>query len=174
MRAGTACGSTATPLATLTHSPHPTPAALGQRTTARVSPPPTPREVWRPFTDKAVGGYLDCGVLENGFVRVRCGACHAEFLVAFSCKGRGLCPSCAAKRAAALAAFLREEVLADVAHAQWVFSIPKMLRASRSLLAPPRRSPCWACLDSGLSRPRRGVSTRFRPVLSPMAWEESS
>jgi hypothetical protein len=57
---------------------------------------------WRGFTDKAVGGYLDCGILENGFARVRCGACHAEFLVAFSCKGRRLCPSCAAKRAAAL------------------------------------------------------------------------
>jgi hypothetical protein len=86
---------------------------------------------WRGFTDKAVGGYLDCGILDNGFARVRCGACRAEFLVAFSCKGRGLCPSCAAKRAAALAAFLEEEVLADVSHAQWVFSIPKMLRASR-------------------------------------------
>ncbi len=83
---------------------------------------------WRSFMDKAVGAYLDCGILENGFTRVRCGACHAEFLVAYSCKGRGLCPSCAAKRAAALAAFLREEVLADVGHAQWVFSIPKMLR----------------------------------------------
>jgi hypothetical protein len=86
---------------------------------------------WRGVADKAVGAYLDCGILENGFARARCGACHAEDLVAFSCKGRGLCPSCAAKRAAALAAFLREEVLADVAHAQWVFSIPKMLRASR-------------------------------------------
>ncbi len=48
--------------------------------------------------------------------------------MAFSCKGRGLCPSCAAKRAAELAAFLREEVLEDVGHAQWVFSLPKMLR----------------------------------------------
>jgi hypothetical protein len=83
---------------------------------------------WRSSADKAVGGYLDCGILENGFARVRCGTCRAEFLVAFSCKGRGLCPSCAAKRAAALAAFLREEVLAEVGHAQWVFSVPKMLR----------------------------------------------
>jgi hypothetical protein len=83
---------------------------------------------WRGSTDKAVGAYLDCGILENGFARVRCGACRAEFLVAFSCKGRGLCPSCAAKRAAALATFLREDVLADVGHAQWVFSVPKMLR----------------------------------------------
>ena len=83
---------------------------------------------WRGVTDTAVGAYLDCGILENGFARVRCSACQADFLIAFSCKGRGLCPSCAAKRAASLAAFLREEVLADVGHAQWVFSIPKMLR----------------------------------------------
>jgi hypothetical protein len=85
---------------------------------------------WRGFTDTAVGAYLECDILDNGFARVRCGTCHAEFLAAFSCKGRGPCPSCAAKRAAALAAFLREEVLADVGHAQWVFSIPKMLRSS--------------------------------------------
>ena len=83
---------------------------------------------WRAVTDTAVGAYLDCGLLDNGFARVRCGTCRGEFLVAYSCKGRGLCPSCAAKRAAALAAFLREEVLAEVGHAQWVFSIPKMLR----------------------------------------------
>ena len=75
-----------------------------------------------------MAAFLDCGILENGFARVRCGACAAEYLVAFSCKGRGLCPSCAAKRAAELAAFLREEVLEDVGRAQWVFSLPKMLR----------------------------------------------
>ena len=49
-------------------------------------------------------------------------------LKSFSCKTRELCPSCAAKRSAATAALLAEEVLADVAHAQWVFVIPKMLR----------------------------------------------
>jgi len=48
--------------------------------------------------------------------------------VAFSCKGRGLCPSCGAKRAAELAAFLADEVVEDVGHAQRVFTIPKMLR----------------------------------------------
>lgn len=83
---------------------------------------------WRGFTDRAVGAYLDCDIPGNGFARVRCGSCRTEFLVAFSCKGRGLCPSCAAKRSAALAAFLREEVLADMGHAHWVFSIPRMLR----------------------------------------------
>jgi len=48
--------------------------------------------------------------------------------VAFSCKRRGVCPSCGAKRAAELAAFLQDEVVEQVGHAQWVFTIPKMLR----------------------------------------------
>jgi Putative transposase/Transposase zinc-binding domain len=59
---------------------------------------------------------------------------------AFSCKGRGLCPSCGAKRAAEFAAFLQDEVVADVGHAQWVFTVPKLLRPyfmhHRELLGP--------------------------------------
>ena len=33
--------------------------------------------------------YLKCGCLDHGFLRVRCDTCHAEHLVAFSCKNRG-------------------------------------------------------------------------------------
>ena len=51
-------------------------------------------------------------------------------MLAFSCKTRELCPSCAAKRSAATAVLLAEEVLAGVGHAQWVFVIPKILRPS--------------------------------------------
>ena len=47
--------------------------------------------------------------------------------MAFSCKGRGLCPSCGAKRAADTANRLREDALEPVGHAQWVFTVPKML-----------------------------------------------
>lgn len=83
---------------------------------------------WRGLADGAVARYLDCGVWDNGLARVRCRKCPQEFLVAFSCKGRGLCPSCGAKRAAELAAFLADEVVENVGHAQWVFTIPKMLR----------------------------------------------
>jgi hypothetical protein len=36
----------------------------------------------------AVGLFLDCGLLEHGFARVRCETCRAESLVAFRCKGR--------------------------------------------------------------------------------------
>ena len=39
--------------------------------------------------------YLKCGRLEHGFLRVRCSKCHFERLVAFSCKKRGFCLSCA-------------------------------------------------------------------------------
>lgn len=42
--------------------------------------------------------YLRCGVLEHGFLRVVCEHCHAERLVAFSCKKCGFCPSCGARR----------------------------------------------------------------------------
>ena len=83
---------------------------------------------WRGFVDEQIRRYLDCGLYENGFARVRCPDCHEEYLIAFSCKTRELCPSCAAKRSAATAALLAEDVLKEVAQAQWVFVIPKMLR----------------------------------------------
>ena len=53
--------------------------------------------------------YLKCGRLEHGFLRVRCDSCHFERLVAFSCKKRGFCPSCGARRMAETAALLSDE-----------------------------------------------------------------
>jgi hypothetical protein len=49
------------------------------------------------YVQEEFAAYLRCGRLEHGFIRVRCTACHAERLVAFSCKRRGFCPSCAAR-----------------------------------------------------------------------------
>ncbi|MCM8596155.1 transposase zinc-binding domain-containing protein [Accumulibacter sp.] len=37
--------------------------------------------------------YLDCGILAHGFARARCADCGHDFIVAYSCKGRGVCPS---------------------------------------------------------------------------------
>ena len=82
----------------------------------------------RTIVDNVVLRYFDCGVPEGGFARIVCEDCRSEFLLCFSCKARNLCPSCDAKRAAAFAAFLQEEILEDVGHAVWSFSIPKMLR----------------------------------------------
>ena len=83
---------------------------------------------WRGFVDEQVRRYLDCGLFENGFARIRCPNGAEEYLLAFSCKTRELCPSCAAKRSAATAALLAEEVFTEVGHAQWVFVRRKMLR----------------------------------------------
>jgi len=54
---------------------------------------PLPRYVQEEFE-----AYLKCGRLEHGFLRLRREDCHAEKLVAFSCKRRGFCPSCGARR----------------------------------------------------------------------------
>ncbi len=63
--------------------------------------------------------YLKCGRLEHGFLRVRCDTCHFERLVAFSCKMRGFCPSCGARRMAETAALLADDVFPDVPLRQW-------------------------------------------------------
>jgi ribosomal protein S27E len=72
--------------------------------------------------------YLKCGRLEHGFLRVRCEACHHEKLVAFSCKRRGFCASCGARRMADSAALLVDEVLPRQPMRQWVLSVPFPLR----------------------------------------------
>jgi ribosomal protein S27E len=82
-----------------------------------------PRFVRREFED-----YLKCGRLEHGFLRVRCTDCRAEKLVAFSCKRRGFCPSCGARRMVESAALLVGEVLPTVPMRQWVLSVPFALR----------------------------------------------
>ena len=67
---------------------------------------PIPAHVEREFRR-----YLECGVLAHGFARARCGQCGHDFLIAFSCKGRGVCPSCNARRMVATAAHLTDHVL---------------------------------------------------------------
>jgi hypothetical protein len=67
-------------------------------------------------------------VLEHGFMRVRCTECHREKFVAFSCKRRGCCPSCGARRMVESAALLVDQVLPAVPMRQWVLSVPFPLR----------------------------------------------
>jgi ribosomal protein S27E len=81
-----------------------------------------------PFVAKAVKGYLNCGQLARGFVRVRCGGCGQDQLVAFSCKQRGICASCDGKRMTEGAAHLVESVLPGVPYRQWVLTVPFELR----------------------------------------------
>ena len=83
---------------------------------------------WRPVIRSSIDKFLKCGDLREGFARVRCPDCGEEFFVAFSCRQRSCCPSCDQKRSLLLGHRLKDEVLADVPHRQWVFTIPKRLR----------------------------------------------
>jgi ribosomal protein S27E len=82
-----------------------------------------PQFVRREFED-----YLKCGLLEHGFLRVKCDGCRHEHLVAFSCKRRGFCPSCGARRMVESAAHLVDHVFAEVPVRQWVLTFPMPLR----------------------------------------------
>ena len=79
--------------------------------------------------------YLQCGILAHGFVRLGCDTCPHQMLLAFSCKTRGFCPSCAGRRMAQQAAHLVEEVIPWVPTRQWVVSVPIPLR---DWMAPSR------------------------------------
>ncbi|MCC7328002.1 MAG: transposase zinc-binding domain-containing protein, partial [Burkholderiales bacterium] len=72
--------------------------------------------------------YLDCGILAHGFARARCGNCGHDFLIAFSCKGRAVCPSCNARRMVETAAHLTDHVFPRLPVRQWVLVVPKRLR----------------------------------------------
>lgn len=82
-----------------------------------------PKHVEKEFEE-----FLKCGRLEHGFLRVLCGDCKHEKLVAFSCKKRGFCPSCGARRMAESAKLLVDDVLHGYPVRQWVLSLPIPLR----------------------------------------------
>ncbi len=52
------------------------------------------------YVERDYRRYLDCGLLCCGFARARCQACGHDFLLAFSCSTRGVCPSCATRHMA--------------------------------------------------------------------------
>ena len=80
------------------------------------------------FVEAEFRDFLRCGWLAGGFARFQCGTCGLDRLVAFSCKGRGFCPSCGGRRMAERAAHLVDRVFPDVPVRQWVLSVPYRLR----------------------------------------------
>ena len=91
---------------------------------------------WRDQAERPVPGYveeefrayLECGILCFGFGRALCTGCGQGFVIAFSCKGRGICPSCNGRHMAQTAAHLVDRVIPPVPVRQWVISVPKRLR----------------------------------------------
>ena len=76
------------------------------------------------FVRREFDGYLGCGLLCRGFAHLKCESCTERRVVAFSCKGRGFCPSCLGRRMAATAANLVECVLPPAPLRQWVLTVP--------------------------------------------------
>jgi hypothetical protein len=82
----------------------------------------------KPHVRQAFANYLQCGIFAHGFARARCADCAHDYFVAFSCKGRGVCPSCSTRRMAETAAHLTDHVFPRLPVRQWVLSVPKRLR----------------------------------------------
>ena len=92
------------------------------------------------FVKDEFDAFLECGILAKGFLRLRCGNCGHDKLVAFSCKRRGFCPSCGARRMAQTAAHLVDHVIPHVPVRQWVLSLPiplRLLLAAQPQLVTP-------------------------------------
>jgi hypothetical protein len=103
--------------------------ALARQDNAEIDPVPR-------FVETTFRKYLECGLLCHGFARVYCSACGQDYLVAYSCRKRGLCPSCDARRMVETAAHLTDHVIPRVPMTQWVISVPKRVRVRRSFTKP--------------------------------------
>ncbi|MBM4012691.1 MAG: transposase [Planctomycetes bacterium] len=95
------------------------------------------------YVEEELRGYLECGILCFGFGRALCTGCGQGFVIAFSCKGRGVC-SARLSRARqpweplAFPSAARQDGAMDgppclwlvppVPVRQWVISVPKRLR----------------------------------------------
>jgi hypothetical protein len=80
------------------------------------------------YVDKAFRSYLECGILAKGFACAHCDNCAKDFLIGFSCKRRGVCPSCNTKDMVETAAYLCDTLIPLVPMRQWVISFPMRIR----------------------------------------------
>jgi hypothetical protein len=80
------------------------------------------------YKDKEFQNFLGCGILAKGFAYAHCNDCNKDFFISFSCKGRGICPSCSTRAMVETAANLIENVILQVPVRQFVISFPKRIR----------------------------------------------
>ncbi len=121
------------------------------------------------FVVNEVDEYLRCGILEYGFVRVKCIDCGFERLVALSCKRRGFCPSCLGRRMSDTAVWLTEHVLPTVPIRQWVCSLPWGLRA----LAGYDRDLCALVVDAFVREVMRSYRWRAKHLFGLSSVDEA-
>jgi hypothetical protein len=80
------------------------------------------------FVTAELHDFLGCGILARGLAQLFCPNCHERYVVGWSCKGRGFCPSCGGRRMNAGALTLTGHVLPDVPLRQFVLTVPFPLR----------------------------------------------
>ena len=80
------------------------------------------------YVEDELRRYVRCGIPAYRILRVACPKCREEILVAYSCKCRGACPSCSARRMCGTAAHLVLHVLPDTPMRQWVLTAPFEVR----------------------------------------------
>jgi hypothetical protein len=107
------------------------------------------------YVEDAFHAYLRCGIFAHGFARLHCDTCNEDRLLAFSCKGRGMCPSCAGRRMANTAAHLVDRVLPHVPIRQYVLSLPFELRALAAFRADALTALCRIFFESIRKRYRK-------------------
>ena len=80
------------------------------------------------FVKREFEAYLRCGILDYGFARVYCEECRYDRLIPFSCKRRGFCGSCLARRMSEMSTRLVGSIYSEIPTRQWVLSMPAPLR----------------------------------------------
>jgi len=80
------------------------------------------------YIAKTFQKYLGCGILAKGFACAHCEGCHKDLIIPFSCKARGVCPSCNSRAMVETAAHLVDEVLPRLPFRQFVISFPMRIR----------------------------------------------
>jgi hypothetical protein len=81
------------------------------------------------FVRAELDGYLDCSVMQRGFAHLACEDCGLPRLVAFTCAGRGFCPTCLGRRMNQTTHNLLAHVVPAQPLRQWVLTLPFALRA---------------------------------------------
>jgi hypothetical protein len=93
------------------------------------------------YVERDFRKYLDCGILARGFARARCKDCGEDYLIAFSCKTRGACPSCNTRRMV--------EIIALITEAPTVRAILNHIGepSAAAPISPCRGPPQWEMFD---------------------------
>jgi hypothetical protein len=113
------------------------------------------------FVRQTFEEFLTCGDPRSGFIHLRCTDCGADRALAFSCKRRGVCTSCAGRRMNVVADHLTSNVFPTVGIRQWVLTLPYSLRYrlayDRALVGPVLD----AFIRSLFAMQRRRARTRY-------------